>query len=123
MGALFAILPQLLALMNNPTVIALMPVIQQLLAQLGTSSFPGVDPTKAGQAGAALFDNEHIKWVQTALTVLGQPLTVDGVLGQDVKAAVTMFQSVRGLVADGWPGPKTAEALRTELLKTKEKVS
>jgi peptidoglycan hydrolase-like protein with peptidoglycan-binding domain len=119
MGALFAILPQLLTLMNNPTVVALLPVIQQLLAQIGTTAFPSVDPAKAGQAGAALFDEEHIKWVQTALTVLGLPLTVDGILGEKAKATVAAFQSSQGLVTDGWPGPKTAEALRAALLKPK----
>jgi peptidoglycan hydrolase-like protein with peptidoglycan-binding domain len=117
MGALLAMLPQLLALMNNPTVVALLPVIQQLLAQLGTSAFPSVDPARAGEAGTALFDSEHIKWVQTALTVLGSPLVVDGVLGEKAKATVAVFQNAHGLVADGWPGPKTAEVLRAELLK------
>ncbi len=117
MGALFTMIPQLLALMNNPTVVALLPLLQQILAQLGTQSFPGVDPAKAGQAGATLFDSEHIKWVQTALTVLGQPTAIDGVLGEGAKDAVKTFQSANGLVSDGWPGPKTNEALRAALLK------
>lgn len=116
MGALFTLIPQLLALMNNPTVAALMPLIQQLLQQLGTSTFPNVDPAKAGQAGASLFDTEHIKWVQTALAALGIPLKVDGVLGDAAKAAVTTFQNAHGLVADGWPGPKTNDAIRKALL-------
>jgi peptidoglycan hydrolase-like protein with peptidoglycan-binding domain len=117
MGALFSLLPQLLSLMNNPAVAALLPLIQQLLAQLGKDAFPGVDPNKAGQAAVSLFDPEHVKWVQTALTALGQPIEVDGVLGEGAKEAVKTFQSANGLVADGWPGPKTNEALRTALLK------
>ncbi len=117
MGALFTLVPQLLALMNNPTVAALMPLLQQLLAQIGTANFPNVDPAKAGQAAASLFDSEHIKWVQTALTVIGLPTPVDGVLGSGAKAVVTTFQNTHGLVADGWPGAKTAEVLRNELLK------
>lgn len=122
MGALFSMLPQLLSLMNNPTVVALLPLLQQVLAQIGAGAFPNVDPAKAGQAGAALFDSEHVKWVQTALMLLGySPRTADedGVLGDSTKAAVLSFQGQNGLVADSWPGPKTNEALRTALLKTK----
>lgn len=117
MGALLTLLPQILSLMNNPAVAALLPLIQQLLSQMGTQAFPGVDPNKAGQAAVSLFDPEHIKWVQTALSLLGQPIDVDGVLGDTAKAAVKTFQSANGLVADGWPGPKTNEALRAALLK------
>ena len=71
MGALITLIPTILALLNNPAVVALMPLIQQLLSQLGTQSFPGVDPNKAGAAGADLFNTTNTKWAQTALNILG----------------------------------------------------
>jgi peptidoglycan hydrolase-like protein with peptidoglycan-binding domain len=116
MGALIAFLPQILSLINNPAVQALLPLLQQLLAQVGTGAFPNVDPARAGEAAVSLFDAEHIKWVQTALRILGKDVTVDGILGDGAKAAVSAFQSENGLVADGWPGPLTNEALRKKLL-------
>jgi len=117
MGTLFTLVPLILRLLNNPTVVALMPLLEKLLAQLGTTAFPGVDPAQAGQAAAALFDTEHVKWVQAALTALGYPTAVDGVLGEGAKDAVRAFQTKHGLDVDGWPGALTADALRAELLK------
>ena len=117
MGALIALLPQILSLMNNPAVVALLPLLQQILQQLGTQAFPGIDPNKAASAGSALFDTEHVKWGQTALNVLGSKVEVDGVYGQGTKAAVSEFQKTHGLVVDGWSGSKTNEALRAALLQ------
>ena len=117
MGALLTMLPQILSLLNNPAIAALLPLIQQLLSQMGSNAFPGVDPNKAGQAAVSLFDPEHVKWVQTALSVLGQPMEADGVLGDAAKTAVKEFQAANNLVVDGWPGPKTNDALRAALLK------
>lgn len=113
MGALIGLLPVITQLMNNPAVQALIP----LLLQLGQQSFPGVDPNKAVHAATALFDTEHTKWVQAALTLLGTPVEIDGVYGAAVKDAVKSFQAEAGLVVDGWAGAKTNDALRAALLK------
>lgn len=114
MGALIALLPQLLTLMNNPAVQALLP----MLMQLGTAAFPNVDPNKAANAATTLFDTEHTKWVQVALHLLGfGTIDVDGVYGKGTKDAVSQFQTTHGLAVDGWAGTNTTEVLRAELLK------
>ena len=113
MGAIIALLPQIIMLMNNPAIQALLP----LLMQLGSSVFPGVDPNKAADAAFSLFDTEHIKWVQMALTLLGNTVDVDGVYGKGTKEAVSKFQTESSILVDGWAGTKTNEALRAALLK------
>src|SRR5215475_6751563 len=102
MGALIALLPTILQLMNNPDVQKLIP----LLAQLGSQVFPGVDPNKAQSAGAALFDTNSIKWVQTALNIWDPSLKldVDGISGAATIAAVKKYQETHNLVSDGWSG-------------------
>lgn len=55
-----------------------------------------------------------IEWVQSQLNALKialPPLLVDGLMGWRTQAAVKSFQGLRGLVADGDPGPKTIAAL------------
>ncbi len=113
MGSLIALLPTILTLMNNP---AVQQLIQGLTAA-GQAQFPGVDPNKAAQAGSTLFDLEHVKWIQTALVLLRTKVDVDGVYGKGTKEAVTAFQKANDLVADGWAGTKTSDALRNSLLK------
>src|SRR5215469_16231787 len=102
MGALIALLPTILSLMNNPDIQKLLP----LLAQLGSQAFPGVDAAKAQSAGATLFDVNSIKWVQSFLK-----LDADGVYGDASKAAVKTFQETHNLVADGWAGQATQDAM------------
>lgn len=108
MGALFALLPTILKLLDNPAVAA-------LLVQLAGSMFPNADPAKAGQAVSTVLDPEAVKWIQTGFNLLGSKLTVDGVYGQATKDAATAFQTVNGLVVDGWVGPATAEAMRKKI--------
>lgn len=111
---LIAYAPQVIALMNDPAVKALLPLLQQL----GSSVFPTADPAKATQAAGALFDTNATKWVQTALNFAGYgPLDVDGVYGQATKDAVTKFQQANNLTADGWSGQVTNDALRGALHK------
>ncbi len=112
MGALIALLPAILALLENPAIKALLP----LLAQLGNSSFPGVKSEQAPFAAATMFDTNATKWVQTALVALGQKVDIDGVYGAGTKAAVAKFQAEHKLEVDGWAGPLTADALRTALM-------
>jgi len=114
---MLALLPLILNFINSPAGRALMPLITQVLAQLGSSQFPGVDPAKAETAGAALFDVNATKWVQTALNVVdGAKLTVDGVHGQATIDAVKKFQTAHNLTVDGWAGELTSTALRNALV-------
>lgn len=111
-----ALIPAVLGLLNNPAVQALLPVLQAVLSQVGKGAFPGVDPSKADQAAASLFDSNNTMWIQTALNLLGEKLTVDGVPGEALKAAVLKFQKAHPpLVADGWAGHATADELRKTL--------
>ena len=116
MGALIGLIPTILALINNPALQQLLPLIQQILAQLGTQNFPNVDPTKAGNSGVALFNVMNTKWTQTALNILGTKVDVDGVYGQGTKDAVLAFQTAHGLVADGWAGEKTIAELQKAIM-------
>lgn len=52
-----------------------------------------------------------VREVQTALVKHGYKITVDGIMGKNTKAAVTMFQKTNGLVPDGIIGQKTAKVL------------
>jgi peptidoglycan hydrolase-like protein with peptidoglycan-binding domain len=114
---LLALLPLLLGALNNPVVQAMMPLVKQLLDQLGKTQFPQVEPNKATDAALSLFDANSIKWVQTALILHGATLDPDGICGETTKAAVTAIQKELGLTADGWPGHITQDALRAMLLK------
>jgi hypothetical protein len=93
-----------------------------ILAQVGKQLFPEIDDKLAPAAAAtAMFDPVRVKWLQTALNILGTdpPLDVDGEYGSLTKAAVTQFQETHGLVADGWAGDVTHVALQLALSKVK----
>ena len=54
----------------------------------------------------------YVTWVQRSLNrVLGTALDVDGVAGEQTRAAIRRFQESRGLEADGLVGPATERAL------------
>jgi len=91
-----------------------------LLGQIGKQMFPGIDDRFAPAAAAStMFDPIRVKWLQTALNILGAnpPLDVDGEYGPKTKDAVLDFQKTHELVADGWAGDLTHAALQLALSK------
>jgi peptidoglycan hydrolase-like protein with peptidoglycan-binding domain len=93
-----------------------------VLAQVGKQLFPEIDDKLAPAAAAStMFDPVRVKWLQTALNVIGTepPLDVDGEYGPLTTAAVKRFQETHGLVADGWAGDVTHAALQLALSKPK----
>lgn len=93
-----------------------------ILAQVGKQLFPDVDDKFAPAAAAtAMFDPVSVKWLQTALNLIGTqpPLDVDGEYGPLTMAAVKQFQETHGLVADGWAGDVTHAALQAAVAKAK----
>jgi len=59
---------------------------------------------------------EFVEELQVNLVKLGfGPLKADGRFGDDTEKAVRAFQRTKGLLADGWAGPRTLEAIGKEL--------
>ena len=90
------------------------------MKEIGKQKFPGIDERFAPAAAAStMFDPIRIKWLQTALNVLGSnpPLDVDGEYGLMTTDAVLQFQKAHGIVADGWAGDVTHSALQLALSK------
>src|SRR5262245_60043885 len=114
MEQLLRLLPLILAAAQR------IPELQQilpLLTQIGNTKFPGLPGDRAAEAAATTLDVNGVKWTQTALNLLlSASLDVDGVYGNATKAAVTKFQSMKSLEADGWAGTKTTDALRAALV-------
>lgn len=97
-----------------------------LLREIGKQKFPDIDEKFAPAAAAStMFDPIRIKWLQTALNVLGTtpPLEIDGEYGPMTKDAVLQFQKVHELVADGWAGDATHAALQLALAKRPKSVA
>jgi murein L,D-transpeptidase YcbB/YkuD len=93
-----------------------------LLGQVGKELFPDVEDRFAPAAAAtAMFDPVRVKWLQTALNLIGADprLDVDGEYGPLTKEAVKQFQESHGLVADGWGGDVTHAALQAEIARVK----
>ena len=91
-----------------------------LLKEIGKQQFPDIDEKFAPAAAAStMFDPVRIKWLQTALNILGAnpPLDVDGEYGPMTKDSVLQFQKAHELVADGWAGDTTHAALQLALSK------
>ena len=91
-----------------------------LLKEIGMQKFPGIDERFAPAAAAStMFDPIRIKWLQTALNVLGAnpPLDVDGEYGPMTQGAVVAFQKAHNIVTDGWAGDVTHAALQLALSK------
>jgi murein L,D-transpeptidase YcbB/YkuD len=129
MELLIQLLPLILSTMNTvpqfqQAIRSGTPTVQAIgnLAQLGKQLFPAIDDKFAAAAAAStIFDPVRVKWVQTALNVLGAtpPLDVDGEYGPLTTAAVQQFQKSKGLEVDGWAGDLTHEALQAAISKLK----
>jgi murein L,D-transpeptidase YcbB/YkuD len=94
-----------------------------LLAEIGKKMFPAINEKLAPAAAAStMFDPVRVKWLQTALNVLGAnpPLDVDGEYGPRTTEAVLQFQKANGLVIDGWVGDLTHVALQLALSKIRK---
>ena len=55
--------------------------------------------------------NEHVIWLQKALTNRGYKIKVDGMFGNDTLEAVKKYQRSRGLKVDGYVGVDTHTAI------------
>jgi len=60
-----------------------------------------MDLLKIGSTGDA------VKMLQRRLTIVGDPISTDGIFGTFTRSAVTKFQRINDLVTDGIVGPKT----------------
>jgi murein L,D-transpeptidase YcbB/YkuD len=129
MELLIQLLPLILAAMNTSpqfqqAIRTGTPTVQAVenLAQLGKQLFPAIDENFAAAAAAStMFDPLRVKWVQTALNVLGAapPLDVDGEYGPLTTEAVLQFQRSNGLDVDGWAGDLTHAALQAAIAKVR----
>ncbi len=98
---------------EHPAVLrrALVPVLALLLAAaltmgISAPSYAATYPTlSVGSSGADVSSLQHL------LTARGFATAADGAYGSGTRAAVTAFQSSRGLGADGVAGPATFSAL------------
>ena len=129
MELLIQLLPLILGAMNTvpqfqQAIRTGTPTVQAVenLVQLGKQLFPTLDERFAAAAAAStMFDPVRVKWVQTALNVLGATpaLDVDGEYGSLTTAAVQQFQGSNGLEVDGWAGDLTHAALQAAIAKAK----
>lgn len=61
---------------------------------------------------------DQVREIQRGLSSAGYKVTVDGKFGKATESAVRAFQKKSGLYVDGIVGPRTADALDKEALKT-----
>lgn len=113
MEALIKFLPLIAQLMSSPEIARLLP---QILKSAG-GLFPNVPPELQPQAAATAMDANAVKWIQTALKLLGAGIESDGRYGAATKVAVEKFQREHGLEVDGWAGDVTQERLRLAVLQ------
>jgi hypothetical protein len=93
-------------------------ILLPVLREIGKKLFPGIPDALAPAAAAStMFDPTRVKWLQTALNLLGAapPLDVDGEYGPLTMEAVKQFQQRKGMDVDGWAGDLTHAALQLEL--------
>ncbi len=101
---LVAMLPQLLALRDNPAIREIIKIVQQFAGEL----FPDVEPPSPENT------IEHIKWIQEQLNKHGANVAVDGIYGEQTRAAVKNFQrKYDQLDVDGYAGPLTVVVMKS----------
>ena len=98
-------------------------VADEVNKRLGIIAEPDKNGCPYGTSTALVKDGStgnHVKRCQWYLTELGFNVGgIDGICGKKTVAAITTFQSERGLDADGICGPMTWEALGTALANKK----
>ena len=88
----------------------------EYVSGLGWTYCSSGDYRIAYSSTAATSESSCVKWLQTTLNKINSAgLTVDGSWGSKTLAAVTSFQSDRGLDADGIPGTLTIRLMLIEL--------
>ena len=76
------------------------------------SSAPAVPATAAEKRFAALSDAERVKKIQAALaTAQVADLSVDGILGEQTKAAIRTFEALEGMTVTGNPNAQVLQRL------------
>jgi len=95
---------------SDPTVSGVSKVGSTLTASTGTWT-----PVSPYQDFGPTFSGYYVRNIQTALKGSGISVIVDGIYGPDTRAAVTTFQTNKGLTVDGIVGPQTWNAMVTVL--------
>lgn len=68
--------------------------------------FAGARPLRAGNAPVAKLSVAQVRQLQSQLAARGLPVgKIDGIIGEDTRAAVRQVQQQLGLPADGYPDP------------------
>ncbi len=68
--------------------------------------FTGARPLRAGNAPVAKLSVAQVRQLQSQLAARGLPVgKIDGIIGEDTRAAVRQVQQQLGLPADGYPDP------------------
>lgn len=95
---------------TDPAITGTIRVGQALTATTGTWT-----PVSPYQDFGPTYNGYFVRNIQTALKGAGIAVTVDGIYGSGTAAAVSTFQSKKGLTVDGIVGPQTWNAMVTVL--------
>ena len=95
---------------SDPMVSGTPKVGSTLTASTGTWT-----PVSPYQDFGPTFSGYYVRNIQTALKGAGISVVVDGIYGPNTRAAVTTFQTNKGLTVDGIVGPQTWNAMVTVL--------
>lgn len=79
----------------------------------------GMTPKQVSSVLKVGSKGEFVKELQENLKKLGYLIDPDGQFGTETEAAVKQFQREQNLVADGWAGPRTVEAISKQLEKAR----
>lgn len=103
----------------------------EFFTEVAKTLFPNLSKEDQAAAGVSMLDIANVKTTQAAMNrfqeagivSFGTPLNVDGSYGTLTKAAVTAYQTKRGLDVDGWAGQQTNAMRDVDLAKLNAPVS